>query len=443
MYAMKPIVSFSNTINIIMTKSVSSSQVSSILCSLASYLKGSLLALVASTLLVLNPLFAASANSPSRDANEPSPASTKAEAEPPQTPEQIETKLRAMIAADEEKAAALVYVPQPVDVNSFLPAACKSAAQIPSLFLSEQQKVEAIEQFVRFVGIKCLTLHEGNIRKELKRRLLELGARDITPSFDDPNVPLNLVMELPATAEFKGRPGLILNAHMDTIPNWPQYELIYVPEEMDFDSATKEFFHTKEHSFGADDRAGVSVLLSALEAAYNGYYKKGIGHRRIVILLTAQEELGARGAEYLTEEHPEVFRDVEISLTTDGPLDYRKEYPENSYIVVVEEEKSRILPFSQIVRFVDEISTFKDVSFTLTTEMGGGDFTLFPPEAKSDLHIRAPYQGDHSKERVKLDDLFNHIDLFTYILLRLDGVPLQLNKDMDRLQLAEPVNDSM
>jgi hypothetical protein len=68
----------------------------------------------------------------------------------------------------------------------------------------------------------------------------------------------------------------------------------------------------------------------------------------------------------------------------------------------------------------------KNVTFAKSSAgLGQGDFAFFPPQAHTDLHIRAPYQNNHRRERVKLDDLFNHIDLFTYILLRLDGIPVQ------------------
>ena len=425
---------------------VSSPAVSSALRSLASSLREGLLTRVTGVLLVLNPLCAASANNSSqdtRDVNEPPQASAQAESEPPQTPAQIAAAIRAQIAVEEEKAAAATYALQPVDVNSFLPAVRKSAAQAPSLFLSKRQRVEAAEQLVRLIGIKCSTLKEGKIREELKRQLLPLGAEEIASSVQDPNAPLNLVVELSATPGFKDQPGLILNAHIDTIPHWPHQGAYFTPEEMDFDATRGEFFHTKEHSFGADDRAGVSVLLSAIKTAHSGYWEKGVGHRKIVLLFTAQEEIGGRGATYLAKEHPKIFKDVEISLTTDGPLNYGKEYPEHSYIVVVKEETSHILPFSRIVGFVREMSAFKGVSFAMTTAgLGTGDFANFPPEAKSDLHIRAPYQGQHTQERVKLDDLFNHIDLFTYILLRLDGASLRLNEDTSRLQLVEPADGS-
>jgi len=327
---------------------------------------------------------------------------------------------------------------EPIDVNSFLPAARESARQVPSLFLSEQQKVETVEGFAKIVGIKSPSGGETAVREELRRRLASLGLVEITRGLNDPNAPMNLVMELPASKDFKEQAAVILNAHMDTITTgvW------CTPEEMNFDAIRREFFHRRELSFGADDKAGVMVVLSALKTAKTSYWDKGIGHRRIVVVFTAQEEPGALGAKYITKEHPEIFEDVEITLMTDGPLDYKKgEYPENSFIIVVDEKTSRIPPFSRIMTSVQDICSFKNVSYiTTSVGLGQGDLEGFPIHAKSDLHVRAPHQGYHSKERVKLDDLFNHIDLFTYILLRLDGVSLRLDEKEGRLYPSQSVN---
>ena len=330
---------------------------------------------------------------------------------------------------------------EPVDVNSFLPAARESARQVPSLFLSEQQKVETVEGFVKIIGIKSPSGEEAAVRKELRGRLASLGLVEIARGLDDPNAPMNLVMELPASKDFKDQPAVILNAHMDTIATgvW------CTPEEMNFDATRREFFHMRELSFGADDKAGVITILSALNVAKATFWDKGVGHRRIVVVFTAQEERRALGAKYLTKEQPEIFEDIEITLMIDGPINYRKgEYPENSFIIVVDEEISRIPPFSRIMTSIQDICSFKDVSYiTTSVGLGQGDLEGFPVHAKSDLHVRAPYQGDHSKERVKLDDLFNHIDLFTYIVLCLDDVSLRLDEDEGRLYPSQPVDERL
>jgi len=328
---------------------------------------------------------------------------------------------------------------EPIDANSFLPVARESARKVPSLFLSEQQKVETVNGFVKIVGIKSPSGKEAAVRDELRQRLASLGLVEIKRGLDDPNAPMNLIMELPASKDFKDQPVVILNAHMDTITTGVRC----TPQEMDFDATRREFFHRRELSFGADDKAGVMVVLSALKTAKTAYWDKGIGHRRIVVLFTAREERGSLGARYITREHPEIFDEVEITLMTDGPLDYRKgEYPENSFVIVVDEKTSRIPPFSRIMTSVKDICSFKDVSYITTrVGLGQGDIGGFPANAKWDLHIRAPYQGNHSRERVKLDDLFNHIDLFTYIVLQLDGVSLRFDEDQGRLYPSQPVDE--
>jgi putative aminopeptidase FrvX len=236
---------------------------------------------------------------------------------------------------------------------------------------------------------------------------------------------LNLVVEIPATKGFEGRQALILNAHYDTI----EVGTRCVPEEMDFNPRTREFFHRRDLSFGGDDKAGVTTILRAVEMAKQGYWDHGAGHRKITVIFTAQEEIGAVGAVYLSQYYPQLFENVEIALSTDGPLDYDTPafYPRNSYIVVVDEKISRDAPYSKIIECVQRVCSLKQASFARTTTgLGQGDFAFFPPSAHTDLHIRSPYKGDHEKERVKLDDLFNHIDLFTYILLRMDGTDIKL-----------------
>jgi len=327
---------------------------------------------------------------------------------------------------------------EPIDVNSYLPAARESAKKVPSLFLPEQQKIETVETFVKIIGIKSPSGKEAAVREELRQRLASLGLVEIKRDIDDPNAPVNLIMELPASKDFEDRPALILNAHMDTITG-----ALCTPEEMNFDATSREFFHSRELSFGADDKAGVIVILSSLKTAKALYWDKGVGHRRIVVIFTAQEERGIVGARYIAQKHPEIFENVEITLMNDGPLDYRKgEYPENSFIIVVDEQKSRVPPFSRIMSSIKDICNFKDVSYITTRAgLGQGDIGGFPVNARSDLHIRAPHQGFHSRERVKLDDLFNHIDLFTYIVLSLDDVSLRFDKNKGRLYPSGPIDE--
>lgn len=320
--------------------------------------------------------------------------------------------------------------------HRLLNTARESAAQVPSLFLSQQGKIQTVQMFVKMVDIRSQSRDEGAVREMLRQRLALLNAQEIgydhreandplkTPDSPVTNAPLNLIMAIPATKDFEDKPAVILNAHMDTI----RVGTRCVPEEMAFAASAREFFHLRNLSFGADDKAGVTTILRALETAKEQYWDKGVGHRKFIVVFTAQEESGCVGSKYLAQYNPELFDNIELALTTDGPLDYDNPafYPKDAFIVVVEEERSHTPPYRQIIESVEEVCRLKHASFAKTTTgLGHGDFAFFPSQAHTDLHIRAPYQGNHKQERVKLDDLFNHIDLFIYIILRLDGTPLR------------------
>ena len=313
-----------------------------------------------------------------------------------------------------------------VDVAKVLASVIESAKNIPSLFLSQRQRVESVEAFVKIVGIKSPSEEEGALREELRRMLGSLNAEELNCTPAGTNAPLNLVMEFPATRDFRDQPAVILNAHIDTI----SAQRGYAPEQMDFEVQTREFFHRKEGSFGADDKAGVAVIVSALRKVKSDYWDKGVGHRRVLVIFTAHEEGGCIGATYLAERYPELFEKVEIALTCDGPInDTPSLYPDNSFVVVVDEQTSNALPYRKIVEYVRDLCGLKKATFAKTRYgLGQGDFAHFPPQAHADLHVRSPYQNNHRRERVKLDDLFNHIELFTYILLRLDGTSVQLDQ---------------
>lgn len=325
-----------------------------------------------------------------------------------------------------------------VDRVGLLNAARESAVHVPCLFLSRQGKIQTVETFVKMVGIRSQSRCEEAVRDMLRQRLILLGAREIvcdrhearrplgleTPDPPLTNAPLNLMMEIPATRGFEGKPAVILNAHLDTIETGTRC----VPEEMDFDARAREFFHRRNLSFGADDKAGVTTVLRALETVKAQYWDKGAGHRKFIVIFTAQEDYGYVGSRYLAHYYPEMFDNIEIELTTDGPLDYDTPalYPQNSFIVVVDEETSYAPPYRQIIESVQDVCDLKHASFAKTTVgLGHGDFAFFPPQAHTELHIRAPYKGNHKQERVRLDDLLNHIDLFVHIILRLDGTPVR------------------
>lgn len=95
----------------------------------------------------------------------------------------------------------------------------------------------------------------------------------------------NLVVRIPAEGDYPGEP-LILNAHMDTVE--PGEGVVPVENGVRFSSMG-------DTVLGADDKAGVAAILSAVEAMK----KSRCGHRALEVVLTVQEELGLAGIQEL------------------------------------------------------------------------------------------------------------------------------------------------
>lgn len=297
----------------------------------------------------------------------------------------------------------------------------KTAADSKSMFLDEAERVRAVDTFVQLVSIKGPSGKEKEIQDKLRGILIETGAKVVPLKSDSNQAPCNLVLEIPGTGDLANKPGILLNAHVDTIGR-------STPEFMVFDANTGDFYHLyesdseKSSSFGGDDRSAVAVIVEAIRKLQADYWGRGVPHRRILIVFTADEERGCVGAKYLSEHQPDLFDDLEISLTMDGPLDFRANYPNDSFVTVVSESDSVILPYKNVIELVKEFCERTETKFGRTEiGLGMGDFAALPTKACAGLHLRSPVRGFHTKERLKVQDLIGHIDLLCYILLGWDN----------------------
>jgi putative aminopeptidase FrvX len=227
-------------------------------------------------------------------------------------------------------------------------------------------------------------------------------------------------MEIPAPPSLADRPAILLNAHIDTIQR-------STPERIAFDRDAGDFYHLDEtnsakvSSFGGDDRSAAAAIVEAVRHLHAKYWSHGVAHRRIVLVFTALEETGCLGAKYLAAHQPELFEMVEISLSMDGPLDLRSSYPQDSFVAVSAESDRSKEPYKRVLGLVRAFCDRSGTRFAQTEfGLGMGDFASFPPSAHAGLHLRSPVRGWHNKERVKLQDQINHVDLLCYILLGMD-----------------------
>ncbi|HEX9057222.1 MAG TPA: M20/M25/M40 family metallo-hydrolase [Ktedonobacterales bacterium] len=122
------------------------------------------------------------------------------------------------------------------------------------------------------VGISSVSGQEEAIRDHLRGRLTQAG---LTCHVDSAG---NLIARLPGDG-----PPLLLNAHMDRVPPGRGHQPIVRRGRLYSDGAT---------NLGADDAAGLAIILLALEALL----ARDAPRPSLVVLFTVGEEVGLRGA---------------------------------------------------------------------------------------------------------------------------------------------------
>jgi len=300
-----------------------------------------------------------------------------------------------------------------VDVSSVRQAATNA----PGVLLSPTERIRAAETFQRLVRIPGVSGEEQQIRDEVKSLLLAVGAREISIPDKEPNAPLNLALEIPASETMADQPGFLLNAHLDTVV-WS------TPEFIAFDAASGDFYHAHQFqrggtsSLGGDDRTGVATIVEAARYLVENHWSKGTPHCRIVLLFTAFEERGCVGAKYLARHHASLFDHVELSLTIDGPLDFDPNPPQPRLIVVVSNGDLQRQPYQRAMELIRDYGQHAKLSVEQTEYgLGRGDFAHFPPQAHAGLHVRSPVRGYHNRERVNVRDLIHHIEAVCFLML--------------------------
>jgi hypothetical protein len=307
-----------------------------------------------------------------------------------------------------------------VPVDEVVSKAEAIARQTNSLRLDADDRARIVQTFVKLARIGSPLRNEGAIREALKQMLVaQLGASVLLACGTECGGPKNLLVEFPAAGDSVAQDAIMLNAHMDTIEESTAEGLL-------LSESDGRFFDITEGSFGADDKAGLTVILGALDCLQHHYWSRGTGHRRIVVALTAEEECYDndcyRGAAHLVKSHPDVFRGIAVEITFDGPIDAGDVSPfdpDNDFVVVVPKAREQESPFRDILATAAGAATSKGRRLQ-TTEYGlrWGDFVKFSALAKSDLHIRAPYEGDHVIEKLKIATLIDEVDLLVAVLLQ-------------------------
>ena len=156
-----------------------------------------------------------------------------------------------------------------------------------------------------FYALTQVPRPSGHLEK-IQQFLLDFAKKAEVEAFKDPAG--NIVMRKPASAGMENRKGVILQAHMDMVPQKTpesQHNFVTDPIEPWIDG---EWVKAKGTTLGADDGLGVAAIMSVME-------DKTLKHGPIDALITADEETGMFGANDLPEG--ELQGDILLNLDSE------------------------------------------------------------------------------------------------------------------------------
>lgn len=131
---------------------------------------------------------------------------------------------------------------------------------------------------IDLAGVPSVSGHEEEARAYVRERLERLGLATLTDAAG------NLIARVPGVpAERDTEPPLLLNAHLDRVPPGLAHTPVIAGDVMRSDGAT---------NLGADDSAGITIILEALEALL----ARDLAHPPLLALFTTGEEVGLTGA---------------------------------------------------------------------------------------------------------------------------------------------------
>ena len=145
----------------------------------------------------------------------------------------------------------------------------------------------------------------GHLEK-VQQFLLDFAAKVGVEAFKDSAG--NIVMRKSASAGMENRKGVILQAHMDMVPQKSKdstHDFVNDPIETYIDG---DWVKAKNTTLGADDGIGVAAIMAVME-------DKSLVHGPVEALITADEETGMYGANDLPED--ELNGDILLNLDSE------------------------------------------------------------------------------------------------------------------------------
>ena len=171
--------------------------------------------------------------------------------------------------------------------------------------MSEIKNLKPVCIWRNFYALTQVPRPSGHLEK-IQQFLLDFAAKAGVEAFKD--AAGNIVMRKPATPGMENRKGIILQAHMDMVPQKSKestHNFVTDPIETYIDG---DWVKAKGTTLGSDDGLGVAAIMAVMEA-------KDLKHGPVEGLITADEETGMFGANDLPEG--ELNGDILLNLDSE------------------------------------------------------------------------------------------------------------------------------
>ena len=152
--------------------------------------------------------------------------------------------------------------------------------------MADIKNLNPVEIWRNFDKLTQVPRPSGHLEK-IQAYLLDWAKEAGVEAFQDPAG--NIVMRKPATPGMENRKGVIMQAHMDMVPQKApdsKHNFETDPIETIIDG---DWVHANHTTLGSDDGLGVATIMAVMES-------KDLQHGPIEGLITADEETGMYGA---------------------------------------------------------------------------------------------------------------------------------------------------
>jgi len=235
--------------------------------------------------------------------------------------------------------------------------------QSDSILLPKEAYFAQLETLLNIPGASG---NEGEVRNWV--------SKELKPYVD--HISVDGAGNLLAMKKFGPGPTILLNAHLDTVREIEPNRTILNNENI---------WTSSEGILGADDRAGINVLLSIAKMLTKKQFNGTIKY-----ILTVKEEIGLIGASAV---HESFLWDVDMAFVVDR---------RNTSDIVISDAYGTPFCTNELARGIERIANLEEFGQWKSTPGGSSDTAIWASHGIQSVNLSAGYNFEHT-EREQLD----------------------------------------